>query len=273
MKSLSWLVVSAAVVCVGCDQHPSSLDLRAESPGSDVDARFAQPLADGRTLFAGIVQGRGPVARMLPEIRDHFLIDELVPDGRARARVEASFDEILDAIEARSPDYFPAFAADIGSGDHLRVQGALERAGLMALRATFDLPGAEEALRQLQAHPEVLYRVATAMETEIGELPFEVGALAGGSSDELERLIESWSVPDDQNIKLVLAVGPFVWIAIVHHVAVAVNEAAAINFAVHTAAWRYVEVWDNGRAGAAPRELRERLIHTIARQLVTNPSA
>ncbi|MFG3442570.1 hypothetical protein ACGF0J_35465 [Nonomuraea sp. NPDC047897] len=81
--------------------------------GESVPARY-----DGKELFKGLLLAEGPVARAHPELSLH--------QGQPWTTAEA--DDLTARIEARTPGFFESFAADITSGDRVRIARSADAA-------------------------------------------------------------------------------------------------------------------------------------------------
>lgn len=127
-------------------------------PGEDPTSALRLGRYDGKTFFNGVLFGIGPIAAMLPEMWSPEAIraglkelaslspEEIaarVNDERAQESLASSSDVskiavpppplaiaqlITDQISNADPKFFPRFAIEITSGDHLRVDQALKNA-------------------------------------------------------------------------------------------------------------------------------------------------
>lgn len=82
-------------------------------------------------LLRGLVLGYGPVARQIPGIRDNRALDVIIGDPLVRAAVIQVYEQIIETIERDHSEFLGAFAEDILSRDHLRIQRALHDAALL----------------------------------------------------------------------------------------------------------------------------------------------
>lgn len=117
-----WLIPCCLIVLsAGCELAEESTGTRSHAAVSGM------PLPDAKTLFRGLVLGHGPVAQLVPEIRDHLGLDAapLTPEQKAQALTLV--DEIIAAVESHHREFLVWFEAEIASGDHYRVAAALDR--------------------------------------------------------------------------------------------------------------------------------------------------
>ena len=103
---------SVAIVLLAVLQAGLSADLRA-TPSSN---------RDGATLFRGVLFGAGPVGDLFPEVWKDARTLGYAPDS---AQVAAVRERLIDEIARQDPAFLAGFAADVQSGDHLRIQGAV----------------------------------------------------------------------------------------------------------------------------------------------------
>lgn len=93
---------------------------------------YAQPAQgySGEDLFKGLLLGQGPVADLFPEVWNdvkEFREQAIPPEEFEKAQLAMSdyADAMIETIAAEDPGFFDAFAAEIQSGDHLRVESAV----------------------------------------------------------------------------------------------------------------------------------------------------
>lgn len=105
--------------------------LAAIAPNLATAQNPAPPSYSGEDLFRGLFLGQGRVADLFPEIWTdvNAYRANIVPAEKA-AEVEAEIalyvDGLLERIALAAPaDYFADFAAEIQSGDHLRIEEAV----------------------------------------------------------------------------------------------------------------------------------------------------
>lgn len=95
------------------------------APATGLHARVT-----GEEAFRGLVLGEGAVAQQLPEIWANLPAQTLSSEQQAaRNQVKA---QLIADLRAADATFFTRFASDVQSGDHLRIERALEdSAGLV----------------------------------------------------------------------------------------------------------------------------------------------
>ncbi len=111
-----------ALLLAGCDA--------AGPDTADLSARY-----DGESVYRGVIFGQGAVAALFPEIWNQQAVqqalDQMSPDQLDQYLADrkvafAAFDDLVEIIRNDDPAFFERFGADMQSGEHLRVQAALE---------------------------------------------------------------------------------------------------------------------------------------------------
>ncbi|MEM7160488.1 MAG: hypothetical protein AAF799_47060 [Myxococcota bacterium] len=125
-KSLISIVTVISIVgSVGCQNAPSDPTTEVTSPS----AEFSD-----EDMFRGLVLAQGPVAQEIPEIAEQLAtLDQLSP--QQRRVTEDLLDRLTEEVRDIDPDFFEYFAAEVRSGDHIRVMEALTDASGMVNRA------------------------------------------------------------------------------------------------------------------------------------------
>ncbi len=86
------------------------------------------PQYDGETIFRGVMFGVGPVAKLFPEYysapQDGNKQDASKNDNRAVGPEQ----RIIDAFRAQDPAFFEKFGKDMQSGDHVKINQAIDGA-------------------------------------------------------------------------------------------------------------------------------------------------
>jgi SdpC family antimicrobial peptide len=119
--------VCAALVAAGCQFAGSADDI---GPA---------PEYDGETLFRGVILGQGEVAELIPEIRDHYGLEQRVSSKEDRQANIETFDDIVAQVGATHPGYFDRFGAAMQSGDHVQIRRTLVEAAAITLDAVDQL--------------------------------------------------------------------------------------------------------------------------------------
>jgi SdpC family antimicrobial peptide len=81
-------------------------------------------------LFSGLLLGGGRVATLFPEVWQNptylSMMSHLRPEQRAK--VPQGRAELLRMLRETEPELIPSFAQDVRTGEHVRIQHALDRA-------------------------------------------------------------------------------------------------------------------------------------------------
>lgn len=215
---------------------------------------------DGQTLFRGIVLGQGEVAQLIPEIRDHYMVENFATSDEQLREIFDFQDRLLAAIAVSDPAYFEGFKTVMESGDHLRIQRKLDESALVVWKAIMTLPEG----RALLVHPEGLAAhldleataeiaalmdidVSTLDAAEVEEALAWLASQAGGPADKAEEVLQP----------------TFLAIACAIFFAVAVHNVAAVTATVAAAVAVTVKLALPDRV-AAEGLLEEQLINSIA---------
>jgi SdpC family antimicrobial peptide len=89
------------------------------------------PRHDGATLFRGLFFGTGPIAAQIPTIR------KVAPHLPVEYRQLE--DQVVRHLQTQDPNFFPQFAKELQSGDHVRVAKELRRARQLNVDAVLAL--------------------------------------------------------------------------------------------------------------------------------------
>ena len=121
---------------VGCSSAPSS------SPPENTPASQVPPaqLRDGETLFRALFFGQGEVAKTFPEVWQRKVFQSLHDPTPEQTEV---MDKVVRTLDTKYPGFFDRFAAEVQSGDHLRVRAIMQEgaADVQALVSSGDLTG------------------------------------------------------------------------------------------------------------------------------------
>jgi SdpC family antimicrobial peptide len=88
----------------------------------------SQSPMDGETIFRGLVLDDGPVAKLFPEIwQDPQVVAyvRLANQHSSKEQRAAARQKLVDLVRKQSPTFFDRFAAEMQSGDPVRVEAAL----------------------------------------------------------------------------------------------------------------------------------------------------
>jgi SdpC family antimicrobial peptide len=114
-------------------------------------------LHDGHTLFEGIFFGVGMAGQQLPEIWHGKSASQRADSAEAARAIDIQRLNIVRNLERDNPTFFPDFALAIRSGDHLRIENALEDAAQKLNQSS-----GNGVHTQLELDPELGTRVAIA---------------------------------------------------------------------------------------------------------------
>lgn len=216
---------------------------------------------DGETLYRGLIQGRGPVAELIPEVRDNFVLDDYV-SGEALDTLLVVHDRIVETIHMIEPEFFDGLKAAMESGDHLRIQAKIREAESVTLRSVLSWQEIKPEFLQMSRDRETVHAVTTAInsklpanqhweERDVRELLREMSVASVVSMDAIPQLA----------IALAIIIFVLVWLAI------------ATDFAIFTDFyfWVHIYVWidpkDEPRDPLGSPLLEERLIDSIVQKL------
>lgn len=125
------------------------------------DARELKPDTNASTgqysdeeVFRGLILGGGPVATVIPEIRDFRRAENLTADTIVLRQVAAVHERLISAIYATEPTLIPRFAAEVRSGDRLRIGRAFREASASLTKALASIPEVEKLSAELASSPE-----------------------------------------------------------------------------------------------------------------------
>ena len=108
--------------------------LAACDPGGGTRSDPLDDASDPRDFFRAVAFGYGPVVERVPEIQERYAIDMLVGEAEA-AEIRVAMEEIVDTIEEVDPEFIDEFAAEMRSGDPVRIDAAITRGSDMAREA------------------------------------------------------------------------------------------------------------------------------------------
>jgi SdpC family antimicrobial peptide len=103
---------------------------------ADVNSPAPAPLEraavrSGEEMFRGIVFGEGTVGRMLPEVWGEGR-DPSASLGREKLqRYERNKTTLIARMRTADADFFTRFGADVQSGDHLRIERAMDESAAL----------------------------------------------------------------------------------------------------------------------------------------------
>jgi hypothetical protein len=217
-----------------------------EGSGLAAPARPPVPAFSGEDLYRGIILVHGPVAEMIPEIRDQLMPARFVNDRRLLRAIEMFQDRLIEEIGSAHPQFFAEFAAAMQSGDHLVVLRGLEDAArltletlsgmheIAALRAVLrEDPGRmRDLLNGLKHNPE-------AAEIDEAALQRAIEAAVAQGLEQAETPQDPYTVDSSVVVVLVAvaAIVAAITVLFAQSYAAVLNIAGAVNVALAVVAW------------------------------------
>ena len=154
---------------------------------------------DGRQLLRGFFFLSGPVVKLIPEL------------GEARAQAAAAgyrLDpkverQVLDRVQRNDPTFYADFAADMASGDHVRVRDTLTRASDLLLESIGQVTGSNGGNAGTYAS---LYIVVVAIMgvVSVAWLALGVSVVAAGMVTFWDASAGERSIPKDEVVATVV---------------------------------------------------------------------
>lgn len=95
----------------------------------------------GEELFAGLFFGEGEVVEIVPELHERSQLKSYLSSEEEVAGFRAFQVKAIEAIRKENPQFFATFKADIQSGDHLRIQKAMQNSSEVLIGALEDMYG------------------------------------------------------------------------------------------------------------------------------------
>lgn len=109
----------------------AALMLGVGACGGEPEPTHAQSAVTGEEAFKGLFFGEGAVAARLPEVTGSLALSNLPPEEQARHAQRRT--QLVASIKDADPTFFERFGADIQSGNHLRIEQALNE-GLAVMK-------------------------------------------------------------------------------------------------------------------------------------------
>lgn len=222
--------------------------------------RTARVISDA-DLYRGIFFADGPVADLIPEIRDNLKISNVVNDRTVLRAFRGLHARIIAQIAQTYPAFLSSFGQAMRSGDHLRIDRALEDAAVVTIQAISEMPEIEQLRAEMQDDPGLRGRLLAAIQRTEGA--------DGLSSGEIEKaldlvLADSQNLKDDEDPQGLSIVSLLGWVAAVVAaitVAVLLSYGAVLNVAVAINYWK----WKPFKDSEPKTDLfREQLIDSVA---------
>lgn len=228
----------------------------------------------GEELYRGLVLAHGPVADLIPEIRDHYRVTNFVKDADDLKMIETAQDRIIDAIRDNHPTFFVDFADMVQSGDHLKIHQALSWASEVTMDSVSSLEEVQQLRQQTKADATQREALIEEMKNAEGAEQLSQEDLDYGAELLLADTLDAIESPSPKVaflsivavIVAVAAIVAAITVVAAQSYALALNIAAAINVAAAVVAW--VEVYTPEKSNIADSALfEEQMIDSVATQL------
>jgi len=249
-----------------------------DGTGLAAPARPAAPEFSGMELYRGIILAHGPVAGLIPEIRDQLIPPGLLQDRQLRRAMEMFQDRLIEEIALTHPKFFDEFAAAMRSGDHLAVQEGLESAGKVTLETLsnmHEVAALRAALREdpgrMRGFLDALKQSSEAAGIDDATLQKAIGLSIARGLEQAEAPQDPYSV-DSSIVVAVVAVAAIVaaiTVVLAQSYAAVLNVAGAVNVYLAVVAWTSVYATSGGgdpkrRKGISRLPLsREQMVDSI----------
>ncbi|HEX5759114.1 MAG TPA: hypothetical protein VF121_07965 [Thermoanaerobaculia bacterium] len=239
------------------------------------------PTFSGEDIYRGVFLGHGPVADLLPEVRNHLAIDNYVVEPRERATIRRFHDRLVGALANAEPTFFDELENAFTSGDHLVIERSLEWAGQKTLHTLSLLPEIQGLRRAIERDPEVLTEVNESIRKAQGGEGFDPATLEAAIALAVGQSLTAASTsPYTANSSIVAvlvavaAVVAAITVLALQSYAAIFNVAAAVTFAAAVVALIKITVPRRKKAAASLSSgnlLREQLVDSVARYLGPAP--
>jgi len=238
--------------------------------------RTPPPIASGEDLYRGIIFADGPVADLLPEIRDQIRPSLDRGNPRLQRAVALFQDQLIDALARRDPAFFTTFEGAMRSGDRLRIREALHGAARLTVETLRESPAVKAVGRDLRADPGKVKALLTSLRSNPGleaatdaDLLRAVESVVSLTVDDPGSAIENPYTGDCSIVAVLVAVAAIVaavTIVAASSYAAVLNVAGAVNFYLAVVATTYTYV-TSGPKQIVPEGmtlLHEQLVDSIA---------
>jgi SdpC family antimicrobial peptide len=234
----------------------------------------------GQQLYRGLILAHGPVADLIPEIRDNYRLRNFVSEPDDLAMIEAVQNRVIQGIDRLDPSFFAAFRTMIRSGDHKVIDWALKQAGDITIQAVRNIPEVASLRQQMRNDPSRRDALLSEIRSEEGmeqisgeSLELAVDLVLADSLDGLEAGAEGGGeAAIVVVIVTVAAIVAAITVILAQSYAAVLNIATAVNVAAALVAWTAVyrpnniALLDPDVAGANSL-FRDQLVHSIATKL------
>jgi len=239
----SWFLIPLCAVFLGF--------VVLDSTGLAAPARPSAPAFSGAELYRGIILAHGPVAGMIPEIRDQLLPPRVAQDRQLRRAMEMFQDRLIEEIGLTHPQFFDDFAAAMRSGDHLAVQEGLERAARVTLETLSNMHEVAALRAALKEDPGRMRGFLDALKQNPQAAGIDDATIQKAIELAIARGLDQAEAPQDpytvdSSIVVVLvavaAIVAAITVVLAQSYAAVLNIAGAVNVALVVVAWTSVYV-------------------------------
>jgi hypothetical protein len=246
------------------------------APGIGALPKATFPVYSGEDLYRGILLADGPVAALIPEIREEIRPSLERGNPRLQQAVRLFQDQLMEALNQRHPEFFADFGEAMRSGDRLRIQETL----LAAARTTLETLRASAAVktvgRDLRADPNLVGDLLESMRANPGleaisdaELLQAVESVVSLSVDDTGNAADNPYTVDTSIVAVLVTVAAIVaaiTVVAASSFATVLNVAGAVNYYLAVVSTTSVYV-TSGPRRIEPEGmdlLQEQLIDSIA---------
>jgi len=256
----SWFLIPLCAVFLGF--------VVLDGTGLAAPARPSSPAFTGPDLYRGIILAHGPVADLIPEIRDQILPPRVAQDRQLRRAMEMFQDRLIEEIGLTHPQFFDDFAAAMRSGDHLTVQEGLETAARVTLDTLSNMHEVAALRAALKEDPGRMRAFVDALRQNPQAAGIDDATIQKAIELAIARGLEQADAPQDpytvdSSIVVVLvavaAIVAAITVVLAQSYAATLNIATAVNVAVVVVAWTWVYATTGGGGDGKRRKAITRL--------------
>jgi hypothetical protein len=175
-KPVSFILALTLVATMVNGDHPAVAASNVPN-SSHAAVRPATDGYDGVTLYRGLAFGQGPVGALFPELEG---LRQLT--AKSDDRISAMVDQIAMA----DPTFFDRFAADIQSGDRVRIRAALQEADSIGAVASSRIAISQNSAYDVVDQSDIIVLVITLVIVFVIAFAFFAPA-QGGDVSTLDR--------------------------------------------------------------------------------------
>jgi SdpC family antimicrobial peptide len=215
-------------------------------------ARVARHPIASEDYYRGIFLAQGPVASLIPEIRDNLQLDRAKNDPLVVRALDEFHARLTDRIRATDPTFMDRFAAAMKSHDHYTIDAAIGEGARVMLAAVQSMPEIVELRQRLENDPQYANQLVAEMRTatnnkyDEGTLRQAINLFASNATSD--------SIETNTTVVIAVVAVAALTIATVFAIANAVAIAVHVTFA-----------FNNDSQTAPVKLFREQLVNSIAR--------